>query len=219
VLLNPIIFPFIAKKITTFNTYWRLFYLLPFPLVVGLPMCWLERGKIFKPRLVYSMFSILLLIALVGNLKPHKFATFGKVPFALGKYKINQFIEPSIRKTITISRPGPMLAPTIFSYWIPLFSPDFPQVWIKYYALMGFSIKYGEQKEFQKKFNAFKYINGAQQGINKVQDLMKQGLVNIVLKTNITKGKNWPRFVSILASNGFECVEQNKHFLVYVKNE
>ena len=218
-LLNPIVFPFIAKNITTFNTYWRLFYLLPFPLVVGLPMCFLDRMQNLKPELAYTVFVSLLLVGLIGNLMPHKFATFGKTPFDLGKYKIHKFLEPSFKKILSVSRPGPMLAPTIISYWIPTFSPDFPQVWIKQYALMGFSKKYGTQKEFQTKLKAYAYINGAPQGMKEVQDLMKQGLVNIVLKTRVTEGKNWPRFVSILARNGFECVEQNEHFLVYVRNE
>jgi hypothetical protein len=218
-LLNPIVFPFVTEKITTFNTYWRLFYLLPFPLVVGLPMCFLERLKKIKPGLVYTVFFALILIALIGNLRPHKFATFGKTSFGLGKYKIHKILEPSLKKVLSVCRPGPMLAPTSFSYWIPLFSPDFPQVWIKQYALMGFALKYGTQKEFQTKLRAYAYINGAPQGINEVQKLMKQGLVNIILKTRVTEGKHWPRFVSILASNGFECVEQNEHFLAYVRNE
>ena len=84
---------------------------------------------------------------------------------------------------------------------------------------MGFSKKYGTEKEFQKKLRAYAYINGAPQGIKEVKELIKQGLVNIVLKTRVTEGKNWTRFVSILARNGFECVEQNEQFLVYVRNE
>ena len=67
--LNPIVFPFVTK-ITTFNAYWRLFYLLPFPLVVGLPLIIFDRTNKLRPSVAYTVFLTLLTIGIVGNLWP-----------------------------------------------------------------------------------------------------------------------------------------------------
>ena len=216
--LNPIVSPYVTK-ITTFNGYWRLFYLLPFPLLIGLPMSFMERLKKIKPEIIYAVFLGLMLVALVGNLQPHKYATFRKVPFAFGHYKTPPLLELQVKKILSVSKPGPMLAPYKYASLIPMYSPDFPQVWIKKYALYGFSIKYGTKKDFDIKKKAFNYITGSsKKGIEEIQYLIRKGLVNIVLPTKITRRKGWNHFYSILTKNGFTCAERNKSFLVFVRN-
>jgi len=217
--LNPIVFPFVTQ-ITTLNTYWRLFYLLPFPLVIGLPITFLDRVNKFRPGFAYMAFLGLLLVSIIGNLWPHQYATFGKVPFAFGQYKIDPNLESEVKKIVSVSTPGPMLAPDRYSEVIPMYSPDFPQVCVKRYALMAYSIQHGKIKETEAKFRAIDYITGSsKKGLRDVRLLIKKGLVNIVLDPKVTKRKDWRRFYPTLVRNGFRCVEKNKLFFVYVKNE
>jgi hypothetical protein len=217
--LNPIVFPFVSK-VTTYNTYWRLFYLLPFPLVIGLPMTFLDRANKLRAGFAYMVFLGLLLVSIIGNLWPHQYATFGKVPFAFGQYKIDPHLEAAVKKMISVSKPGPMLAPYSYGAVIPMYSPDFPQVCVREFTLKGFSIQYGKIKESNIKFGAIKYISGkSKEGLENVLYLIRKGLVNIVLDIQVTTWKDWRRFSKILARYGFECVEKNRSFLVYTRNE
>lgn len=218
-LLNPIVFPFVSK-ITTFNTYWRLFYLLPFPLMIGLPLIFLDRVDTLKPGLYYLAFFGLLLVSTLGNLVPHNYATFGKAPFAFGQYKIYPPYESDVKKIIAVSKPGPMLAPYLYSQMIPRYSPDFPQICVRDYTLMAFSMHFGKKEEANNKFRAMHYVAGkTRKGLREVQSLIRRGLVNVVLDTSVTRRKEWHRFSTFLARSGFECVEKNGRFLVYVRNE
>jgi len=238
--LNPIVFPFISSEATSLAIYWRLFYLLPFPLVIGLPMTFLDRANNLKPVFTYLAFSGLILVSIIGNLSPHKYATFGKIPFALGQYKIDPKLESEVKKIISVSTPGSMLAPDRYSSIIPRYSPDFPQVSVRRFTLMTHSIEHGKIKEANIKFRAIDYISGSskpgsskpgsskpgsskpissKQGLEDVISLTRKGLGNIVLDTRVTKQEDWPVFALHLAKNGFRCVEKNTLFIVYSRNE
>lgn len=217
--LNPVVFPFVSKEATTLNTYWRLFYLLPFPLVIGLPVIFLDRANNLKPGYAYLAFSGLLLVSIIGNLSPHKYATFGKIPFAFGQYKIDQKLESEVKKIISVSTPGSMLAPYRYSSIIPRYSPDFPQVSVRgRIMLTSHSIKHGKMEETNIKFRAIDYISGSsKESLEDVIFLIRKGLGNIVLDTKVTKQEAWPLFASLLAKNGFKCVEKNTQFFVYTR--
>ena len=223
--LNPIVFPFVSSEATSLAIYWRLFYLLPFPLVIGLPMTFLDRANNLKPGFAYLVFSGLILVSIIGNLSPHKYATFGKIPFVLGQYKIDPKLESEVKKIISVSTPGSMLAPDKYSSIIPRYSPDFPQVSVRRFTLMTHSIEHGKIKEANIKFRAIDYISGSskpgssKQGLEDVIFLIRKGLGNIVLDIKVTKQEDWPVFALHLAKNGFRCVEKNRLFLVYSKNE
>ena len=64
-VLNPLVSPYVMRYLTTENIYWRLFYLLPFPLIVALGMLALFRKDVFfrvYSPLVIPMFGILGLL-------------------------------------------------------------------------------------------------------------------------------------------------------------
>ncbi|MGH9879116.1 MAG: DUF6077 domain-containing protein, partial [Nitrososphaerales archaeon] len=46
IFLNPVVSGFIIKNFTSENIYWRLFYLLPFPIIVGIAYLSLLKGSI-----------------------------------------------------------------------------------------------------------------------------------------------------------------------------
>ncbi len=220
--LNPIVFPFISKYATTLNHYWRLFYLLPFPFVVGFPVTFIEHRYALKPRWGYLMFGGLLLLAIIGNLwSPKKYAplaTFGKLPFAIGYHKIDPTLEADIQQIVAMAKPGPMLAPEQYSAFIPRYSTDFPQVSVRKYMLIGHAITHGRIVETQMKFNAVDYISG--QSVTGAEDAMAvitNGIKNIVISAYITTQKNWKEFAIFLEENAFQLVMRNDRILLYVQ--
>ena len=66
--LNPIVFPLIVH-FTTLNTYWRLAYLLPFPLLVGLPIVLLDRvSPANAGSAAYACAAMLIVAGVTANL-------------------------------------------------------------------------------------------------------------------------------------------------------
>lgn len=222
--LNPLVFPIISRYATTLNHYWRLFYLLPFPFVVGYPMTFFAWRFSFKPQWSYLIFLGMLSIAIIGNLwPPQKYAplvTFGKLPFALGKYKIDPILETDIQQIIAVSSPGPMLAPENYSAFIPRYSANFPQVIVRKYMLMGYAITHGCLEETEMKFNAVDYISGqSETGQEDAMAVIKNVISNIVVSSFVIKQKNWEKFAKILEENAFQFVMQNDRILLYSRDK
>jgi hypothetical protein len=129
-------------------------------------------------------------------------------------------VETDVKKIISVSNSGPMLAPDRYSSRIPMYSPDFPQVCVRRYALKGFSIQHGKMREANIKFRAIDYITGwSKKGLGDVRFLIKRGLVTTVVDSKVIERSDWRRFAAILTKNGFECVEKNKRFLVYTRGK
>jgi len=72
-------------------------------------------------------------------------------------------------------------------------------------------------KDFNIKKKAYEYIVGSsKEGIQEIQYLIREGLVNIVIPARMTKQKDWSYLYSVLTKNGFTCAEKNNSFLVFV---
>ena len=216
--LNPYVFRFVGYEATTLNNYWRLFFLFPFPLVIGLSMGLFDRVRKFRSAYAYFMFLGLFLMGLIGNIWPYKYATFNNIPFSPGQYKIDARLEAQVKKIIEVSTPGSMLSPYKYSSVIPRYSPDYPQVRVRKRGLLSFSLQPDRRREAQNKIVASDYVSGKSRvGQQFVMDLIKKGLLNIVVDIKVTKERNWRNIKIKLTNNGFKCVERNKHFHVYTK--
>jgi hypothetical protein len=217
--LNPYSFRFVGYEATTLNNYWRLFFLFPFPLVIGVSMGLFDRIKKFRSVYAYLMVAGLVLVALVGNLRPYHYATFKNIPFAPGQYKIEAGLEAQVNKIIEVSVPGPMLSPIKYSSVIPRYSPDYPQVRVRKRGLLSFSLQPARRREIQKKIVATDYVSGRSRvGQQYIMVLIERGLKNIVVNAQVTRGRSWRDFKPKLIKNGFKCVETNKYFHVYTKH-
>jgi hypothetical protein len=218
--INPIVFPIISKNITTLNTYWRLFYLLPFPLVVGLTTLFLERTLASKPKTLYIWFAVLIMVGACGNILFPHVSTFARLPFAIGQYKFNPTSESEAKEIIDLSVPGPMLAPTAYSTIIPIYTSKFPQVVVREFNLMAHAVAKGELAEAQRRVNAQRYVSGSiKKGVEDVAYFIDRGLVTVVMNPGVMQLPEWAKLASILEETGFRSVAANNRFSVYTRLE
>lgn len=220
--LNPIIFPIVSRYVTSLNNYWRLFSLLPFPFVVGYPLALLGEQRWFTTKKGYLLFTILLLVGIVGNtLLPANYAyigTFRHSPFIWGQHKIYPKKEFEVQQIIAASRPGPMLAPDSYSAFIPMYSPDLPQVSVRRYMLMYYAIAHKNIPDAERKFRAVDYVSGkSPEGIQDVISLVDRGVKNIVVNYRVTTFDNWSELEIFLKQMNFMLVEKNNRFLMYTR--
>ena len=217
--LNPAVFPFISKHITTLNTYWRLFYLLPFPLVVGLSTLYLQHCPAEKfAKLFYVSSSLLIVIGMAGNIFYPSFSTFGRLRFGLGDYKLEQQSYLDAKSITTVSTPGPMLAPRQYSTVIPILTSSFPQVVVRPGNLLSHAEAKGEMAEAEKRIDAQKYVSGQTDGsLADILYFLEKGLINIVFDSHTKERDDWMSLSAILQDKGFVIVDDNQRYLVYTR--
>lgn len=215
--LNPVVFPFISKNITTLNTYWRLFYLLPFPLVVGFSTFFLQHCHPEKfSKLFYMSSFILVMIGVSGNLFFPSLSTLSHLRFGLGEYKLDKQSFIDAKQIVSESAPGPMLAPKQYSTVIPILTSKFPQVVVRGNNLMSHAIAKGEVWEAEKRIKAQNYVSGQSNGsLEDVVYFLERGLVNLVFYSGIKARKDWDRLSAILPNKGFEVVAENERYSAY----
>jgi hypothetical protein len=216
--LNPIVFPFISKYITTLNTYWRIFYLLPFPFVIGLPITYIGWSKTRRKSLWWFCFILLISLAIIGNALNFKHATFSKLPLNFGQYKINKELEKDIRFIIKLCKPGPMLAPLKYSGIIPIYTADYPQVVVRKFSFVAYAIQNKLDEEANRRFRAVDLVSGtSKQGIDDIVYLINKGLMNIVIDSSIIGSESWLIFSDYLKNYNFKRAGGNDNLCVYIK--
>ena len=219
--LNPIVFPFLADHITSFNNYWRLFYLLPFPFAAGFTLVALQDKLPAKPLWGDLVFIGMVAFAVLANAYPNRYsynyATFAKVDYSFGDYKIRPELYADVQKIIKAATPGVMLAPLTYSSLIPMYTTALPQVAVRYYMLKSLEAGYGRGVAGTEKIRAFKYVSGeSQDGLPDVVELLaRKELVNVIVSSDTAAFGNWPALAESLAKNGFKPVLQNSRFVLY----
>jgi len=131
IFLNPITDSFVIKYMTSADPYWRLFYVLPFPLVMGVTVA--KISSRFVRRQVFFPFYILLL---TGMLALSNYTTnlplwrtkiakryYKEMSFRFLEPKINSEIVADIKQIVKIAKKGSLLIPIRYSY-ITLFNSN-----------------------------------------------------------------------------------------------
>lgn len=189
--LNPWIAPFYIRYITSSNVYWRLFYILPFPLVIGI-----FSGKLVQitsrlnniPKFSLTMFFMSIIIA------PHFFPNSSSV---LNTTEIR--IPPTIHKLptdladianqiIILVSDGSMLAPKELSGIIPMFSSELPQVVVKSKETKLWLGECGNDYLADLRIASFEFVGGDMDKLSDFQEYMiieGKDLNSIVLKRGV----------------------------------
>jgi hypothetical protein len=128
--LNPIVSPFIIKYLTTPNIYWRLFYIYPFPLLLGL-----TGAKIFEYTSRFSMpvrsglISGMIFILVTSHFVPFTTSVlYLRTEFGWPRYKMPPEVEKQAVALIAVTPSGPMLAPLPLGGVIAMLSSKYPQM-------------------------------------------------------------------------------------------
>lgn len=171
--LNPFVSRFIIHHITTENIYWRLFYLLPFPIIVGIAYMSILRLNISFVITSIIITGVAFYFAFWGPtrvIRPENHAVFG-----FPAYKIHE-PELSLAREIATTVPkGSMLAPLEISSNILLFSSKYPQFHMREDFLGFVLLKGGRLADFTDRLKLFRYLyqnESSQDGRNILEKLI-----------------------------------------------
>jgi hypothetical protein len=127
--LNPLISPVMIKYITSPNIYWRLFYLLPLPLVVGLSGAGLVlRLENKSPKLRRIIVAVTIVLLLAAHVPTSSTSVFRKdTKLGIPRYKVQGL---SLAREVLKLKPPPgtMLAMPYVSSALPMLSAEHPQM-------------------------------------------------------------------------------------------
>ena len=128
--LNPIVAPFLIRHLTTPNVYWRMFYLYPFPLLLGISI--MELLDRLNPKWqLRGCISVSILLCIFHVLPSSPSAFHYGVQFAIPHYKVPDRSYLIAHKAIAIAPRGTMLAPPEICGIIPMLSSAYPQIRIR----------------------------------------------------------------------------------------
>ncbi len=218
VILNPLLFGFITTNLTTSNAYWRLFYLLPFRVTIGLaPAVLLARATWFRTPIAIGAMIAFLSLAFVGHQIDflHKIVVFQRVPMSISGYKIRETVRSDVELMITRAMPGAMVAPRLYSAVVPLYTHEFPQVSVRGYLLSHSAIAHGQPKLADSRLLAIDYLSGEEAGVQDLKLLLaNEGLKNVVASSSCA---NRPQFQRLMKKHAFTRVLKETRFSLFVR--
>jgi len=176
--LNPIISPIIIEHVTSPNIYWRLFYLLPFPLVIGLSgaavALRLGTKRPIWRRLAFAVVTILLLAAHWPSSSSSVFR-YGSYVTKLGVPRYKTYNLSRARKVVELAPPpGAMLAATDISYLLPMLSSKYPQISSRPDAILMWMEECGRKAEGIHRLIASDFLMG------KVREKSSESLIWVI---------------------------------------
>jgi hypothetical protein len=128
-LLNPLVAPFLIDHVTSPNIYWRLFYLLPFPLAIGLTGAALGARVGVGATTRGNAAAGLLVCLLVGaHWIPGSSSIFRRGTEVRLGVKLRPAARNLAQRVIESTPPGVMLAPWPLGNVISMLGGDHPQV-------------------------------------------------------------------------------------------
>ncbi|HEX8873848.1 MAG TPA: DUF6077 domain-containing protein [Nitrosospira sp.] len=160
--LNPVVAPFVIKYLTTPNIYWRLFYLYPLPLLLGLTGAKLYEltGRFSRP-VRSALISGTVLILVISHFVPFTTSVlYLRTEFGWPRYKMPPTIRQHAEEVIAVAPPGPMLAPLPLGGVITMLSADYPQMRVFNEPERLWFAERGMDSEIDKRICASEFVNG-----------------------------------------------------------
>jgi len=192
--LNPISADFLIKHITTPNIYWRMFYLLPFPLTMGLA----ATALLARLNLQFNLkqWAAVGSILIVGLTLPH-FLFYNASAFnnRLGLFqdKLNPINLASAQQIATIAPPGVMLSPKDFSGTMLMVSANYPQIRVREDA----EHVWLDIKDANLRINASDFCGGDDAQINAFKAVL---LKYPAIESIVMKLSTWQKFRTTLSA-------------------
>ncbi|MHC5210445.1 MAG: DUF6077 domain-containing protein [Planctomycetota bacterium] len=181
--VNPVVAPFMIHNVTSPNMYWRLFYLLPFPLVIGLAGAGLHLRFATRsaPRrlLVTAGVPSLLLLAHVPEGVPTVFRAdpAGGVPAAELRLPGPRVADLSLtRQVLEAAAPeGTMLAPQSISTVTAMLTARYRHICYRADGMRAWFEGTGRKAEATRRMKASRFLDGQPtiKGLSSVQWLVQ----------------------------------------------
>ncbi|MEO8992831.1 MAG: hypothetical protein ABI284_05720 [Nitrosospira sp.] len=216
--LNPIVAPFVIKYLTTPNIYWRLFYIYPFPLLLGITGAKLFEytSQLSKP-VRSGLITGMILMLFISHFVPFTTSVlYLRTEFGWPRYKMPPEVEKQAVSLIATTPPGPMLAPLPLGGVIAMLSSKYPQMRIFNEAERLWFGERGMGDEIDRRICASGFLTGDEPGcFPAFQALLGYtNLRSVVIVKSVTLD---PDVASALNENGFTNHRTVDNLLVYWK--
>jgi len=214
IALNPLSMSLMANYLTTNSAYWRLFYILPFPLVIGIAFALLtERARLVRFH-SWLFAAALLECAMVFNRLHVRSSPFARASFTMGVYKVDPVLERYTKWIVGLSTPGAMIAPPRFSELIPRYTSKLPQIAVRDFTLIRFATLSGQKELADSRLHAVEFVSGRNdEGYSDLVRLLSLDLKNIVLDERMNRHEE---LHETLLHHGFRRVVDSV-FILYTR--
>jgi hypothetical protein len=214
--LNPIVSPFLIKYLTTPNIYWRLFYVYPMPLLLGLTGARLYEytGRFSRPVRL-AIISGAASALFIAHFVPFTTSVlYLRTEFGWPRYKMPARFEKSAAGVIAVAPPGPMLAPMPFNGIITMLSGDYPQMRVFTDAERVWFGERGLRSHIDQRICASEFVNGDKpECLPAFQAVLGYGNLNSVVI--LERAALDPEVQHSLSENGFIHHRKVDNLLVY----
>ena len=198
--LNPLLSPIMIKYVTSQLLYWRLFYLYPFPLVVGLAgaALWL-RLEAVRSKWRYAIAGVVVALFLLAHLPLSSSSVFRrrveglKTELGVPRYKVQDLALA--RKVLASALPaGTMLATPNVSFAIPMLSAEYPQMLVRTDGILLWMAQHNAKEEAIHRIRASNLLAGesSKEGVDSLVWLIHRypQIRSIVANRDITEAHN-----------------------------
>jgi hypothetical protein len=161
--LNPLTAPVVMRYFASPNIYWRLFYIYPFPLVIGVTAVHLSRRLSRSARNLRFAIPVLTILFLVGaHVLPFSTSIFRyESTFSVPpRYKLPEELVNTAKAIISQAPEGTMLAPTGLSGVVPMMSSKHPQVRIRRDGVRLWLANCGRPEAAASRIGASEFVGG-----------------------------------------------------------
>ncbi|MFC1572605.1 DUF6077 domain-containing protein [Candidatus Eisenbacteria bacterium] len=160
-LLNPWIAKLMISNVAMRSVYWRLFYLLPFPLVVGLVGAGLavrlQRDGRGRLRVLTTAIGALLVLAHLPSASPSIFRHGTRL--GIPGYEVNDL--GLARQVLDLAPPsGAMLACPAISHSLPMVTAKYPQMRVRTDGVVAWLSRRGRKDEAIRRLLASDFLGG-----------------------------------------------------------
>jgi hypothetical protein len=207
--LNPLVGP-IVMKLTRQSVFWRLFYLLPFPLVLGLSGAGVAlRLENKSPKWGGIVFGTITVLLLAGHLPESSSSVFRRGPrvtkLGMPQYKTTDLRQA--RKVLELAPPvGTMLALQEVSRNLPMLTSKYPQILIRPHAIYIWMDQRGTMDKAVRRIQAQAFLEGrmSQENLESLVWVIRQNpqIRSIVADRRVAEAGNRYLF-SLLKNFGF----------------
>lgn len=218
VYLNPLTAPFLIDHVTSPVAYWRLFYLLPFPLTIGIAASGLVdrvsalAGGSRKSMLFVCAAETIIVIALQCRFAAASIFRAPAVWITPRGYKLDPDDLASARAVMANVPGGAMLAPTEFAGTLTLMSGDYPQLVSRHEIIVILLTLRGDPAAAKRRVAAARFVSGDNDDFDAFAQLvaLEPDIVSIVLRPHV-EGR--PLVRAFLESKGFAARFEAGHFV------
>lgn len=209
-LMNPLWSPWVAAQLTSANAFWRLLFLLPFPLSIGICTTLALESRPLRPGHAWLALAMALMVSTAAA-SSFESSTLSRVRFGF-QHKVERSKEVEVENIVAAAAPGPMLAPRRFSSLIPMYTSRLPQIVVRGFEIVYISEIQGDPKLGERRLAAAAFVGGEGGDFEAFSDLLSSGLRNVVLAP---AAASTPDVRKALSKNGFREVLTEPGFVLF----